>query len=287
LETLKMAILVNDDPQRVARLKRELWPTPPDIRAHLVRAALGFCGLEVQDDGQVTNIPPANGKPSVSHRNKLAAMRILTSFDRNALELQRVELAMEARGIREDVAVSYGLPPMTPEIAEQAMEMIEEETKKKKEAEALEPEPVPDWRQPPPEPEEEDRRWPITKPIREAILVSAMDLCGLRVTPEGAVESTGQTPAQPRIVLGAMRVLAGFDLLAIQQKRVKWLGVAVKVKQDRRRKFKMDPEIARTVNAFIHAERVKLRDRIDAGDEAAIAQADAAAKSQAAMRRWQ
>jgi len=37
-------------------------------------------------------------------------MRIITSFDRNALEEQRVDLAMEARNIQEDVPTFDGLP---------------------------------------------------------------------------------------------------------------------------------------------------------------------------------
>jgi hypothetical protein len=278
-----MATAVNTDSKRVARLQRERYPLVPEIRAHLVRAALGICGLEVQEDGQVAAIPRAVGKPPVNHRNTLAAMRILTSFDRNALEEQRVALAMEARGIKEDVPVHDDLPPINAAIANQALILIQEETKKKQAAEALAPPPPPDWRQPPkPEPVEDDGRWPITQPMREAIVVSALDLCGLKVTPEGAVEPSGQTPAQPRIVLGALRVLAGFDLLAVKHKRVKYLGVPEKLREKRRHKFVMDPEIARKLDAFLHDERVKLRDRILAGDEAAIAaDAAAAAKSRA------
>jgi len=145
------------------------------------------------------------------------------------------------------------------------MIMIDEETKKKKAAQALEPEPLPDWRQPPPEPEEEERRWPITSRSVTRSLVSALDLCGLRVTPEGAVETSGQTAVKPRIMLGAMRVLADLTCWRWKQKRVKYLGVAVKLKETRRYKFVMDPEIARKVNAFIGAERLKLRDRLDRG----------------------
>jgi hypothetical protein len=131
-----MATTVNNDSNLVARLKRELYPLMPDIRVHLIRAALGICGLEVQEDGQVTAITPAEGKPKFSARNKLAAMRIMTQFDRNALEEQRVELAMEARNIKEDVPHFDGLPPITGEIANQAMIMIDDEIKKKKAAQA-------------------------------------------------------------------------------------------------------------------------------------------------------
>jgi hypothetical protein len=273
----------NTDPNEIARLQQELYPIMPAIRAQLVKATLGICGLEVQEDGQVTNIPPAEGKRRTSTRDRIAAMRLLTSFERNTLAEKRFELTMEARGIEEDVPVVDNLPPLTPEIADQALIMIEEESKKKKEAQALEPEP--DWRQPitPPEAEEDDPRWPITKLVREAILLTALDLCGLKATPEGTVEPSGRRPARPRIALRAMRVVATLDLLAIQQKRVKYLGVTRQLREKRRHKFVMDQEIARKVNAFIHHELVKLRDRIEAGDPEALAQANAAA----AQRRRQ
>ena len=212
----------------------------------------------------------------------------MTSFERNTLAEKRVEQAMEARNIQEEeIPVVDDLPSITSEIADQAMIMIEEETKKKKAAQALEPEP--DWRQPiaPPQAEEDDPRWPITKLIREAILLTALDLCGLKATPEGTFEPSGQKPAKPRIVLGALRVLASLDLLAIQQKRVKYLGVTRQLREKRRHKFVMDPEIERKVDAFIHDERVKLRDRIEAGDPEALAQANAAAAHYRKQASWQ
>ena len=281
-----MSTSTNKDPELAAKLKQELWPSVPDLRPHLVKVALDICGLQVQEDGQVTNISPAEGKRKVNPRNKLAAMRIVASFDRIALEQQRVEKAMEAQGIEEEVPVVDVLPPITPEIADQAMILIEEESKKKKAAQALEP--GPDWREPiAPEPVEEERRWPITKPMREAIQASALDLCGLKVTPEGAVESTGQTPSKPRIVLGALRVMAMFDLLAVQQKRVKYLGATLKLREKRRHKFVMDQEIARKVHAFIHDERVKLRDRIEGGDLEALAVANKSAAEARERAQWQ
>src|SRR5262249_47732446 len=152
------------------------------------------------EDGQVAPISQEEGAAPTKPRHKLSAMRILAQFDRNALELKKVEMAMETRGIVEglDEEIHDGLPPMTPDIANQAMIMIHELSEQKKAAQALEPEPLPSWRQPPPpDPEDQDGRWPITKPIREAILVSALDLCGLRATPEGNVEPTGEAPAKP------------------------------------------------------------------------------------------
>jgi hypothetical protein len=281
LESLVMAIPVNTNPKHVDRLKRERYSIGAEIRAQLVQIALAFCGLQVKEDGQVVDVPRAEGERPRNSRNKLAAMRILTSFDRNALEQKRVEQAMEARGIKEDVVVSDGLPPMTAEIAEQAMVMIRVETNKKKAAEELAPPPPPDWRQPPKpehEPEEDDPRWPITRLMREAILKTALELCGIVVTPEGKVQPSRTAP-RPRIALAGMRIVAALDWLSIEQKRVKYLGVPKSLKEKRRRKFVMDPEIERKVNAFIHDERVKLRDRILAGDEEAIAAVADAVKS--------
>jgi hypothetical protein len=98
-----------------------------------------------------------------------------------------------------------------------------------------------------------------------------MDLCGLKVTPEGAVEPNGKAPEKPRVVFGAMRVLAGFDLLAIKHKRLRYLGVSFKVLEQRKYKFVMDPEIERKAVTFIREERMKLRDRLLAEKEAAEA----------------
>jgi hypothetical protein len=279
-----MAILVKDNPKRVVQLQRERFPLSPEIRAHLVQIALGFCGLQVKEDGQVAAIFQPEGSRPLNPRNKLAAMRILTSFDRNSLEEQRVEQAMEARGIEEDIPmVSDGLPPLTSAIAEKAMIMIREETNKKQAAEAVAP-PLPDWQQPPPpepEPEEDDPRWPITRLMREAILRTALDLCGLRVTPEGIVAPSRVAPPKPRIALGAMRIVAALDWLSIEQKRIKYLGVSDKLKEKRRHAFVMDPEIERKVNAFLHDELVTLRDRILAGDADAIAEVAAATRLRA------
>ena len=286
-----MSTPVNSDPKRLARLQRELYPLPPEIRAQLVQVTLDICGLKVEDDGQVTPIPHAQGRRKTSARDKLSAMRILASLERNVLEEQRVERAMEAQGIEERIpAVDDHLPPITEEIAEQALILIQEETDKKKEAEALEPEP--DWRQPiAPEPEEDDEpRWPITPPIREAIIKLALALCGLSTTPEGTAEPSGEipapTPVKPRIALGAVRVLARLDLLAIQQKRVKYLGVTQKLREKRRHKFVMDPEIERKASTLIHDERVKLLARIEAGDPEAIAAANAGAADQRRAAQW-
>jgi hypothetical protein len=272
-----MPTAVKTDPKRTARLQRELYPLPPDIRAHLVQATLAICGLEIQEDGQVTAIPPTAGQRKTSVRDKLAAMRILASFERNVLVQQRFDLAMEERGLQEDVPVVDNLPPITSEIADKALILIQEETDKKQEAQALQPEP--DWRQPPTptEPEDDEARWPITTPVREAIIRLALSFCGLQATPEGTAEPSGQRPAKPRIVLGAMRVLARLDLLALQQKRVRYLGATRKLRESRRHQFVMDPEIARKANALIHDERVKLLARIEAGDAEALAEANEAA----------
>jgi hypothetical protein len=240
-----MAILVNDDPKSRALLQRERCAKGPEIRAQLVQVALGLCELEVKDFGEVATISEEDGKPPVSPRNKLAAMQILRSLDRNAVEPQRVEQAMEAQNI-EDVPVSDGLPPLTLE--------------------------------------EDDPRRPINRQMREAILQTALGLCGLKVMPEGAVEPSGRALRKRRIVLRAMRMVAAFGGRSIDQKQLKHLRLPDTLREKRRRWFVMDQEIARKVDAFLHDERVKLRDKILSEEkvaevEAAVAQAQALATS--------
>jgi hypothetical protein len=185
-------------------------------------------------------------------------------------------VAMEERGIEEksDQKADDDLPPITSDIATQALILIHELSTAKIAAQPPKPEPDPkkEWGSPPPEPlDEDDARWPITKPIREAIIVSALDLCGVSVTPGGDLQPHGQPPETPRVVLGAMRILAAFDLLAIRHKRLRYLGVSFKLLDKRRRAFKMDPEIELKVNTFLHEERVKLRDQRLAEKAAALA----------------
>jgi hypothetical protein len=64
------------------------------------------------------------------------------------------------------------------------------------------------------------QRWPMSLNVRGVIIETALNLCGLKVTSEGAVKKIEDVPLpKPRIRLGAMRVIASYDRLSLQQRK--------------------------------------------------------------------
>jgi hypothetical protein len=92
--------------------------------------------------------------------------------------------------------------PVSPAVAE-FMAKRELATKQKLETEAL------------------AQRWPMPLDARAQLIKKALGLCGLEMTGEGQLNSIpGALPPTPRVRLGAMRVMASFDRLSIQQRKL-------------------------------------------------------------------
>ena len=64
------------------------------------------------------------------------------------------------------------------------------------------------------------QRWPIKLNLRASIIQIAAGLCGLEITVEGKVQKlAGEPPPKPRDKLAAMRAIASFDKLSIDERK--------------------------------------------------------------------
>jgi hypothetical protein len=104
------------------------------------------------------------------------------------------------------------------------------------------------------------QRWPITQAIREQLIREAFALCGFRVTPWGGVEpivaSEGTPKRSSKIVLAALRILAAFDRLALEERRVELRFQPPEPKQPC---GSTDPETAAKIHALFEADRAGLK----------------------------
>jgi hypothetical protein len=187
-------------------------------------------------------------------------MRLLQTLDKLSFEHRKLDQALEVLCEIEDanepcVDPDPDLPPITDRICIEGRRLYREELAKKKAAQAL----APPSTTPPAEPEEE-RFWPITARMREALIAHALELGGITVSPDGQASISVELASEPSIALAALGVLTRFDQLAMARKRALFLGKPARSKEQKRPDFEVDPEIDAMLGKFIHDERVKLRD---------------------------
>jgi hypothetical protein len=213
--------------QAEAAAVAQRWPIPLELRDHIIGCALEICGLEAKPDGSVQRI---EGQPRPAPREKLAAMRVIASYDKISLEERKADL----RDNPTDEPPPQPVPDMGEiphEVATECLMILINEP----DAKLKSPSP------PPPKPRIDpgkqamldvvrrvrEARWPISMEIRCALTTTAANLCGLAISPEGKVERikpTAEAPAEPaRIRLAALRVIARFDRLSIEHRRVERL----------------------------------------------------------------
>ena len=65
-----------------------------------------------------------------------------------------------------------------------------------------------------------NHRWPISSGLRSELITAALRLCGLKISDDGQVQPTGEAPEPPRVRLAALRVLASYDKLSIDQRKL-------------------------------------------------------------------
>jgi hypothetical protein len=65
-----------------------------------------------------------------------------------------------------------------------------------------------------------NQRWPISRGLRSGLITVALRLCGLKISDDGQVTRTGETPEPPRVQLAALRLLASYDKLSIDQRKL-------------------------------------------------------------------
>jgi hypothetical protein len=103
-------------------------------------------------------------------------------------------------------------------------------------------------------------RWPISMAMRGQIILAALCLCGCAVTCEGEVmpvpPGDDLPPTKPRVVLAALRVLAAYDRLSIEEQRielrVKWS------KFKRAERPDIDPETAAKIYELLESDSERI-----------------------------
>jgi hypothetical protein len=196
-----------------------------DVRGLVVNLALEMTGLAVSAEGAVTPMVPTKETPRPKPRERLAAMRILATCDKLALEQRKIDLVDNPSSEEDDTItpgeVLHSLK-MTSKVGDQVMDLILKEA----------PRPLPP-RGSPPGPGREPivirrkprDRWPITNAMRCAVIESALGLCGYAIRSDGKLAPIPVTDEAPkpkkRILLGAMRILTRFDRLSIMEQRMK------------------------------------------------------------------
>jgi hypothetical protein len=271
LESLNMSTMtIGEDsatevrPEDEAEAMAQRWAISLNLRSALITLALEIAGLEITGPGQITPLPGPKPKPRI----RLSAMRILASLDRQSVLQRKLDL----------LESPTGEPPAVPEVvdtyevsaacAAEGLRLLNEASARRK----LEPPPPP-----PPEPEPEPpagpvipwkttqrtfrKRWAITKEMRGALIVEAASICGFSVTPQGDVEPIPVTDETPkpcrRIVLSALRLLATFDRISLEERRVELRAQPIETPEDC--ELRIDPETAARLYELLETDRARFK----------------------------
>jgi hypothetical protein len=237
------------------------WPMSLDVRGLVIKTALSLCGLEVTSDGAVKKI---EGVPLPKPRVRLGAMRVLASYDRLSLQQRKADL-LARLGEEEPVRPVVEPRKVSPEVATEALLLLVNAPGAPRFGAPKSGMIQPDgrWRR------KADldiarrafrQRWPISMAIRGQIIVSALSLCGYAVTCEGEVNpippSDEVPPTKARIVLAALRVLAAYDRLSIEEQRVELRVKPSKFKRAHRPDI--DPETAAKFHELIESDSKRI-----------------------------
>ena len=207
----------DDRQEREAEAMAQRWPISLQMRSQIIKTALELAGLEMTGPNTVR---PIEGAARPKLRIRLAAMRILASYDRLSLQERKVDLLEHPSG-EKPVPKVEDTREMSAAVAEECLVLLyAAKTRPAPEP----PPPVVAKPKPVPAPKVIRQRWPIAPAVRGQIITEAFSLCGFAVTPGGQVEPiapTDEAPQQnPRIVLAALRILASYDRISIEERRV-------------------------------------------------------------------
>jgi hypothetical protein len=240
----------DDSPQRQAEMMDQRWPMSLEMRAHLINMALALAGLERTGPDIVQ---PIKG-PKPSPRIRLAAMRIVASFERLSIQERKIDLLENPTGER-PVPKEEDDYEMSPEVAEKCLTLLNQETFRPKQEPPQPPKPKP---KPVIPPRPIRQRWPISQAIRQQLIREAFALCGFMVTSQGQLEpipSMGGSPRRgSRIVLAALRILASFDRLSLEERRVE-----LRFQPPEPVGSGGDPETMAKIHALCEADRAGLK----------------------------
>jgi hypothetical protein len=244
----------DDSPQRQAEMMDQRWPMSVEMRAQIINMALELAGLK--RTGPDTVQPIAGPKPRP--RIRLAAMRLLASYDRLSIQERKIDLLENPSGERP--APEDDDPPheISGEVAEKCLTLLNQATFRREQEPPQPPKPKP---KPVIPPRPIRQRWPISQAIREQLIREAFGLCGFTVTRQGQLEpipSIGGTPRRgSKIVLAALRILASFDRLSLEERRVELRFVPPEPRHGSM--YGTDPETAAKVHALFEADRAGLK----------------------------
>ena len=242
--------------ERQIKAAAQRWPIPLDLRTHIIGVATRLCGLETTADGTVQKI---TSEPQPKPRVKLAAMRVMASYDKLSLDERKADLLENPTGELPRFAPER--PHISPEVATKGMMMLVD-------APELPPEP----RKSPIEQAESDLaeriadgRWIISMELRGGLIGQAAELLGVSVCADGTIEPIGFSEENPapkrRVMLGALRILARFDRLSIEHRRVEQLYEPPK----RNARPRIDPEILAAIHEMIQEDIRKQAERASSG----------------------
>jgi hypothetical protein len=242
-----------------AQARAQRWAIPLALRGEIIKVALGLCGIETDREGHVKRIEE---DPPPKPREKLAAMRVIATYDKLSIEECKLKLREKAAGVgcdRREVDMS----PVSPEVETECLRLL------------INAPPPPPKPKPPPKPENYaelemaasvlDARWPLSVDVRGAIIETAANLCGLAITDLGTIETipvTDEAPApKPRIKLGALRMLARFDRLSLEHRRAHLLALRLKrLQRPEPVRPDIDPETAAKIYELMEADLRRQRE---------------------------
>jgi hypothetical protein len=208
-----------------------------NLRDHIIKSALELCGLEMTGPDTVTR---SVGKPRPEPRVRLAAMRILATAERQANEEKKLGLLeYQTLCARPDIRAEEekALPELSHELAMEELDLageINEATKASQPPPAFVP-----WKFERPRPRVPERlrkRSSLSPAIRNEILKCALAIEGFAVTSKNEIvsiipkepsaadgadtEEATESRGTPRLKLAALRVLAGFQRLGLEERRL-------------------------------------------------------------------
>jgi hypothetical protein len=231
--------------ERETKAAAQRWPIPLKLRSYIIGIATRLCGLETTEDGKVQKI---TSEPPPKSRDKLAAMRVIASYDKLSIDERKADLLENPTGELPRLAPER--PHVSPEVATKGMMMLAD-------APVLPPEP-------PKAPIEQaeidlaeriiDSRWVISMELRQALVVGAAELIGAAVSDDGSIEPIAFTEENPapkrRVMLASLRILARFDRLSIEHRRVERLYE--RPRRDSRPRI--DPEILAAIHDLVQED---------------------------------
>jgi hypothetical protein len=242
----------DDSPQRQAEMMDQRWPMSLEMRAQIIKMALALAGLEQTGTDTVRPIKGPKPKPRI----RLAAMRLLASYDRLSIQERKIDLLENPSGERPVPKDDDPPREISGEVAEKCLVLLNQATFRPQAEPPQPPKPKP---KPVIPPRPIRQRWPLTQAIREQLIREAFALCGFRVTPWGGVEPIvapeGTPKRSSKIVLAALRILAAFDRLALEERRVELRFQP----PEPREVCSIDPEVAAKIHALFEADLAGLK----------------------------